>query len=218
MTCRRYRELFSAYLDGDLDIAKCRRFEDHLGKCEQCAAEFAGFKEVVALTAALPPVQPSPGFDRSLRVKLNNVEEAEFRRSVKRLTLNVGRSGRRAVVAVGVVCLLLIAAFGVYVSQRGSQSEGERTQILVGREIVPMVHSYPDENIFTNFVMPTVPATRTDGSPFRDVRATVSEDRQEPRTFILPFVMDGHAAQDKPEANYVIKQISLIGASDETGL
>jgi hypothetical protein len=207
MTCKKYRELFSEYLDGDLDTRERRRFEDHLEECEQCAVEFAGFRKVVALTATLPPLQSSPGFERTLRAKLAETENVAGRSAL---------FGRRAVAVFGAVCLLLAAAFVVYVSQKDHQSEDERMQILIGRETVPMVHSYTDENILTNFVMPSVPMIEAGGSLSEDVGTTVSEDWQESRTFVLPSVMGEQAAQDRPDTNYVIKRISLIGASDET--
>lgn len=221
MTCRKYKKLFSAYLDGDVDTRERRRFEAHLGKCEQCAAEFARFEKVVALTATLPPIQPSPDFDRSLRAKLSDVEESGFGKSVERLTFDVKRFSRRAVAALGVICLLLVATLGMYVykfREKGRQGENGPVEILVGREIMPMVRSHTDENVFANFVMPTVPAIKTTGSELGDMDTTISEDGLEARNFVLPFVIGEDEPQDELDTNYVIKRISLVDASDEVGL
>ena len=212
MTCKKCEKLFSSCLDGDPDIEERRRFEDHLEECEQCSAEFARFKKVVTLTAGLPPIHPSRDFDSSLRAKLADSE------GVTRLGWLFGR---RAVATFGVICLLLAMAFGTYmyrINRKGHQSEDERIEFLVGREIVPMVRSHTDENILTNFVIPTVPAVRTSGSSSDDIDTATYEDRQETRTFVLPFIMDEHPAQDEPDTNYVLKSISLTSTLEETGL
>jgi hypothetical protein len=212
MTCRKYKKLFSAYLDGDVDTRERRRFEAHLGKCEQCAADFARFEKVVALTAALPPIQPSPDFDTAIKRKITDGQPVAERGAL---------FGRRAVAAFGVICLLLAATLGMYVyklRENGRRGENGPIEILVGREVMPMVRSHTDENVFANFVMPTVPAIKTTGSGLGDMDTTISEDGLEARNFVLPFVIGEDEPQDELDTNYVIKRISLVDASDEVGL
>ncbi|MFC1718253.1 anti-sigma factor family protein [Candidatus Poribacteria bacterium] len=205
MVCRKYRRLFSAYLDGDLDTEQCRRFEGHLAECDHCAAEFAEFREVVALTTSLPPIQPSPDFDTSLQMKLTDSVDTSGARPL---------FSRRVVFAFGAVCLLLVAFLSVYIIYDNDgpgpvQQVDEAAQFLVGREVAPGIPSRTDENTFMNFVMPSITATgELEGV---DVG-------QEASNFILPVIMGKQRERDGPERNYVIRRISLIGLSDEAGL
>ena len=213
MNCEKYKKLFSSYLDGDLSIVERRRFEDHLAECEGCAAEFAEFKKVVALAAKLPPIQPSLSFDASLKVKLAQGAEASESRSLL---------GGRTAIAFGTVFLLLVAFLGVYLynnpGEKGRQSEDRGIPFMVGREVVPVVPSRANENIFTNFVMPSVPVMGGSESGSEEVDTGTLEDWQEGRSFVLPIIINERQEQDKPEINYVIRRVSLIGTAGETGL
>ena len=208
MNCRRYKKLFSAYLDGYLSVRKRLRLQEHLEECEHCAEELARVREVVALTNRLPAIQPSPDFDRVLQTKLSDSKDA------------TGFSllfGRRAIAVFGAICLLLIVISSVYLYRirRGSnESEGGRMH-----EIAPMVQDYTDENVLTRFIMPNVPATRTGSSELGDISVTTTRDwQEEPRTFILPSITGDRAAQSELNRNYVIKRISTVNTSDEIGL
>ena len=60
MTCERFEELLSAYLEGELATAKRGEMDAHLAACPGCA-ELAGLmRETLAATAAFPQVEPSP--------------------------------------------------------------------------------------------------------------------------------------------------------------
>ena len=204
MSCEKYKKLFSAYLDGDLSIVERRRFEDHLAECDRCAAEFAEFKKVVALTANLPPIQLSLNFDASLKAKLAQDVEVSESRSLL---------GGRTAIAFGTVFLLLVAFLGVYLysnpGEKGRQPEDGERPLLVGRE---------NENILTNFVMPSVPVMGSSESGSAEVDTGTLEDWKEGRTFVLPVITNERQEQDKPEINYVIRRVSLISTVDETGL
>jgi hypothetical protein len=229
MNCRECRNRFSAYMDGDLDNSELRSFEGHLAECARCAAELAQVEKVVSLTVNLPHIQPSPDFDRALRAKLTDLGTQGIDAGVRFQEL----FGRRVVTAFGVIFLILGTTLGVYlynVRHRDCRGEDERIQISAGREIVPMVHGRASENIPTNFVMPSMSALKSGGPspsevPSRALRRS-RQDRNggvdiavcESRTFVLPFVTGQQTAKDAPDANYVIKRVSLTGAPGETGL
>ena len=86
-------------------------------------------------------------------------------------------------------------------------------RIMVGREVVPAVPGYRDENTFTNFVMPSIPVIGSFESDTGDL-----DMGQDEKNFVLPFIMNEQKGEDEPETNYVIRRVSLINASDETGL
>jgi anti-sigma factor RsiW len=60
MTCERFEELLSAYLEGELAAAERAEVESHLAACPGCA-ELAGLmRETLGATAAFPQAEPSP--------------------------------------------------------------------------------------------------------------------------------------------------------------
>ena len=60
MTCERFEELLSAYLEDGLAAAERDGMDAHLAACTECA-ELAGLmRETMAATAAFPEVEPSP--------------------------------------------------------------------------------------------------------------------------------------------------------------
>ena len=207
MSCRKYKKLFSSYLDGDLDSGQSHRFQDHLAECHHCAAEFANFKKVMALTNNLPPIQPSPAFNSILMAKLTDSENAPESRSP---------FVRQFIFAFGTTCLLIAALFSVYLYD-GDNNIPQRVdspeRIMIGREVVPAVPGYRDENTATNFVMPSIPVTGSFESTTENLDVGQNE-----RNFILPFIMGEQKEEDEPETNYVIRRVSLISASNETGL
>ncbi len=72
MTCERFEELLSAYLEGELSAPERAEVESHLASCRECA-ELAGLmRETMAAATAFPEVEPSP----ALYAKLYGIPEA----------------------------------------------------------------------------------------------------------------------------------------------
>ena len=72
MTCERFEELLSAYLEGELTAPERIEVESHLGSCRECA-ELAGLmRETMAAATAFPEVEPSAW----LYAKLYGIPEA----------------------------------------------------------------------------------------------------------------------------------------------
>lgn len=60
MTCERFEELLSAYLEGELAAAERGEMDAHLTACLGCA-ELAGLmRETLAASSAFPEAEPSP--------------------------------------------------------------------------------------------------------------------------------------------------------------
>jgi anti-sigma factor RsiW len=60
MTCERFEELLSAYLEGGLAAGERSEMDAHLSGCPACA-ELAGLvRETLAAAAAFPEAEPSP--------------------------------------------------------------------------------------------------------------------------------------------------------------
>lgn len=61
MTCERFEELLSAYLEGELAAGERAEVEAHLAACPACAEIAALMRETMAATAAFPEAAPSAG-------------------------------------------------------------------------------------------------------------------------------------------------------------
>lgn len=58
MTCREYRDLMMAFVDGELDAPQRKAFEDHIAGCPGCAAELAQFQKLKSLTDCVALAEP----------------------------------------------------------------------------------------------------------------------------------------------------------------
>jgi predicted anti-sigma-YlaC factor YlaD len=60
MTCQRFEELLSAYLEGELAAAEKAAVDAHLAACPECAVLLALMKDMTRAMAAFGEVEPSP--------------------------------------------------------------------------------------------------------------------------------------------------------------
>ena len=60
MTCERFEELLSAYIEGEVGPAERREFDAHLAACPACAELLSVFRETRAALAGFPEVEPGP--------------------------------------------------------------------------------------------------------------------------------------------------------------
>ena len=80
MTCERFEELLSAYLEGELSAPERAEVESHLGSCRECA-ELAGLmRETMTATAGFPEAEPSTG----LMARLYGIPEEKAAKAAKK--------------------------------------------------------------------------------------------------------------------------------------
>lgn len=72
MTCERFEELLSAYLEGELSAPERAEVESHLAACPDCAALAGLMKKTIAAGEGFPEIEPSP----ALYAKLYGIPEA----------------------------------------------------------------------------------------------------------------------------------------------
>ena len=53
ISCENVDELASLYVDGDLDLSVCRRFEQHLAQCSSCRDTVSELEHLVATAASI---------------------------------------------------------------------------------------------------------------------------------------------------------------------
>ncbi|MCJ7486694.1 MAG: zf-HC2 domain-containing protein [Candidatus Aminicenantes bacterium] len=66
MTCQRFEERLSAYLEGKLATAEKAEVDVHLAACPDCAALLALMKEMAVAMTDFPEAEPSPALLSSL--------------------------------------------------------------------------------------------------------------------------------------------------------
>jgi anti-sigma factor RsiW len=62
MDCQKVQRRISAYLDGELDLAKTQSIESHLDRCAACKEMVADFQRVDALVRGLPKLDVGSEF------------------------------------------------------------------------------------------------------------------------------------------------------------
>jgi anti-sigma factor RsiW len=60
MTCERFEELLSAYLEGDLSAEEKRAIDGHIAACSSCAELLSLLRETQGALRSFPQVDPSP--------------------------------------------------------------------------------------------------------------------------------------------------------------
>jgi len=70
MKCEEIKDLFSPYLENDLDTDKKRSVDEHLGSCQSCGRELGELKEMLSCLREIPEVEPPPYFLEAVRMRL----------------------------------------------------------------------------------------------------------------------------------------------------
>ena len=71
MTCERFEELLSAYLEGEVAAEERRAMDAHAASCPACAGLLAAFREMASAMAGFPEAEPGP----ALMAKLYAIPE-----------------------------------------------------------------------------------------------------------------------------------------------
>jgi len=58
MTCREYKDVMMAYLDGELEEKRIKQFQAHLKNCPQCRQELDEFVSLKKITDSVSLVEP----------------------------------------------------------------------------------------------------------------------------------------------------------------
>jgi anti-sigma factor RsiW len=66
LSCQELVELVTDYLEGALEPADLRRFEQHIQGCGNCTTYLAQMRETIRVTGSLTPDGVSPAAEREL--------------------------------------------------------------------------------------------------------------------------------------------------------
>lgn len=77
MNCRTARKLFSLRIDKGLSYEKESKLIEHLEACPECASEYEGFEQAVAMVRELPDIPPSETFLEDVMQSVREAKAAE---------------------------------------------------------------------------------------------------------------------------------------------
>lgn len=72
------KELFSEYLDGELDAAQKRELESHLQGCDDCRQELESLRVMMSTLAGLAPAEPPKDFARKVQHTIRRRSKGRF--------------------------------------------------------------------------------------------------------------------------------------------
>jgi anti-sigma factor RsiW len=78
MNCIRTKELFVDYQDGVLSKKDNSELEEHLGKCDSCAAEWAIYQKTMNEISGLHYVAPEEGFTSRVKKTIGRRSRGRF--------------------------------------------------------------------------------------------------------------------------------------------
>jgi hypothetical protein len=111
MSCDRYVEQFTDFLEGALPAEQWRELEEHLQQCPECAAEIKDYRRTVSAVRGLALVQPSADLPRRILIQLEPVT-VPVAQTVR--VRPVRRGWTWQAVAAALTAVLLVAALALY--------------------------------------------------------------------------------------------------------
>lgn len=236
MNCLKAEELFSAYIEDELDYQAVRTFEAHLNACGSCRREFTLFRESLDLLHQLPQIEPSTEFDAALKTRLadTQVESISF---WKRILQPLHGQIRFALSGVAV---MLVMVAGFYFYQKTSINPGlveivaapesssraplaEERRIEWQRQQFPLAVPSQEPQSLVNFPESSVfnpqPVRRNQQPQLSvfDLQPVRSSQQPQLSVFDMQPVRRGQQPQ-RLEQNYILQTINYTEAPTGGGL
>lgn len=77
--CLEMFEIYSAYIDGELDKEKMTQVENHMNTCSECQSCIATLKKTKELCAHMPYQKAPDRFTKTLHEKIHKIMKADQR-------------------------------------------------------------------------------------------------------------------------------------------
>ncbi len=128
MTCERWEELVSAWLEGELGPKDRAAFEEHRDRCAACASLLAAVARTRDVLVSFPQADPSPALARRLAA-LPAREAAPAERTRRRFSLLdvLLRPSLQPVYAGAAAILMAVTFFGFAPQSRSLKKAIDRT-------------------------------------------------------------------------------------------
>jgi len=124
-SCKRFKYLFSEYIENTLDKSQAELVKSHLSKCPECLGIIKRLKRLKSVFPVLKTIGVSPDFHTILRTRIR-IETSMERRSILERIFD-GQVSIPAYAASFAVILLI--AF-LILNQTGNQNEPEKTRLV----------------------------------------------------------------------------------------
>ena len=121
MGCDEVKNLFSNYIENDIDNKEKKLMEGHLAICANCAKELQNLKEIVSGLKKLPEVEPPPYFLEAVRARME--EPSALAKFLRRLFVPVYI--KVPIQAVTVTAAVIIIMFLVQKGEMGRLGQPE---------------------------------------------------------------------------------------------
>jgi anti-sigma factor RsiW len=78
MTCEELLRILNDYIDGEVDMAFCKEFADHLAECSPCQVVVDNIRKTIHLYQAGQPYEMPAEFSQKLHAALRAKWKAHF--------------------------------------------------------------------------------------------------------------------------------------------
>lgn len=122
MDCNSIENTIIAYIDGELNSAETKAFEDHLASCDSCAAVFEESKVLLGQLSSVPQKEPGSGLRMAFHEMLE--EEKRLEGKVRPIT-NAKAPSWKTAFQIAASLLILIGGFtlGRYSMEQNTNEE-----------------------------------------------------------------------------------------------
>jgi anti-sigma factor RsiW len=138
MRCKQARRYLSEYLDQELPSRLCRRIENHLEVCADCAREYLKLKAIRTLTRNVLIEDPGPHFYSQVSSRLR--ENRATRPAQRRRLLGAWSlipMPAKALVTAGLVCLLFFVLVYPHLVTPTLSIEDFQQEYVRSRDVLP---------------------------------------------------------------------------------
>ncbi len=135
MNCKDFKELLSAYADGELSLTQTDFIEEHLAACPDCVATLNNYKETNMKIASLRKIQAMPDIKGGVMSKINGIGGSSRK-------FNWLRPVALSLSVVAIVAML-------FVLQPWTENNGYTTILAKAKEAAENVESYRMELLQT---------------------------------------------------------------------
>jgi hypothetical protein len=129
MDCNKIQELFTSYVDGDLDNSIVTLFDDHLDNCANCKVEWSFFNKTVHYLAAMEKLTAPSDLLMGIHEKMERQNQGLFSRlwqGWQNVDMSMSWQTGTAIIAIAFSAMAIIKTFPL---QDPGQGAAPQTQI-----------------------------------------------------------------------------------------
>ena len=129
MDCKQTQQLFTAYLDRDLETELAGQVKDHLASCQSCRMEFASFNQTVEYLHAMEQLKAPSDLLPGIHAKLD--QQGYFAKIVarwRRFDFSMSLQSATATIAIAFAIMAVVKTFPI-----GQQTNPDTSQTSIAQ-------------------------------------------------------------------------------------